>query len=74
MSKAKTGTRPWEKRAEELFEAEGPYADYAAWWEWLTGKLAEDGSPECLDECDEIDKATIYAIMCDLADGNGEDA
>ncbi len=73
MSKLKTGIRPWEKRAEELFESEGPYADYAAWDEWLVSRLASDDATELFDGFGEIDKAVIYAIMCDLADGSGED-
>jgi len=69
--------RPWAKRAEELFEREGPYADYAAWCEWLEEALCRTDlgrdMHEVLTESTTTEMTALYALMCDLADATGED-
>lgn len=72
-----TSKRPWAKRAEELFESEGYYADHAAWEGWLERLLSRTDLGRDLHELLENETTTemvaLYTIMCDLADG-GEDA
>jgi hypothetical protein len=71
----KTTQRPWARPAEELFEKEGPYADYSAWEEWIQDRL-DDFYPgscwateESFDEMDAGSKIAWYYLMCKLADG-----
>lgn len=74
-----TSRRPWAKRAEELFEKEGPYADYCGWEEWIQSRL-DNFYPGCcwateesFDEMDSGSKIAWYSLMCDLADGQGRE-
>lgn len=68
-----TSRRPWAKRARELDESEGAYADFAAWKQWLEKSFADWG----VEDDEFIETYThdvhLYAIMCDLADATGED-
>lgn len=57
-------TRPWSKRAAELFETEGPYADFAAWQEWISHR-DKDG---VLQDVPLVFIAWMYAAMCELCD------
>lgn len=63
--------RPWAKRADELFEREGMYADYAAWREWIANAISKDHD-DILDVLDEASPSAyaiaLYSIMCDLSD------
>lgn len=60
--------RPWSKRAEELAESEGYWADYAAFWEWFDEK---DGTLGTISDCEQISdtidvdqKIQVYRIFC----------
>lgn len=70
-----TSRRPWAKRAEELAAKEGPYADYAAWEEWITAQLESfypvetcDRTLEAFQDMAIIERVAFYSLMCDLAD------
>lgn len=67
-----TSKRPWAKRARELDEREGAYADLAAWAEWIEEPMHQfDCSVEFIEQCQH--ETALYVLMCDLADGSGED-
>lgn len=55
--------RPWAKRAAGLELTEGAYADYCAWREWF------DRKADIVIGENELDRVTLYGLMCDLADG-----
>lgn len=64
---------PWAERAKELAPAEGHYADYAAWREWLAREWAEttDGTDhlpilETLDTEGSTVAVMLYSIFCDF--------
>lgn len=59
--------RPWSARAEELRKKDGPYADYSAWLEWMSGRQSEDLSV-AMDEWPVHTTAEVYALMCKAAD------
>lgn len=66
---------PWNARAKELEETEGPYCDYTAWEEWIRKQLGEfygcDSVWQPLDAFDEwmiAEKVALYAIMTDLVE------
>lgn len=65
MSKAKTGIRPW---ADDRFEE-----DFVAWQHWLRAEPAilSDCSCVFIERCSK--ESSLYELMCDLADGPGED-
>lgn len=50
------GTAPWSKRADELFDVEGPYADFAAFEEWFKAR----GLDELLEVEMTLDILPIY--------------
>ena len=59
--------RPWSKRAAELYEKEGHWADYAAWQGWLQTELDDD---MVLDNMDGVTQSRLYLACCKLADGD----
>lgn len=60
--------RPWADRADELWEQEGMWCDYAAWKEWMGAKVDyEDDVPIC-DMLSGVQSAYLYSAMCDLAE------
>lgn len=71
-------TRPWAKRAEELQEQEGMYADIVAWEEWVQEKLGVWESTAGDELWDEMSLANwnvrLYSIMCELCDNAVESA
>lgn len=66
--------RPWARRAIRKLDRYGPYADYAAWAEWL-GTWMERYAGGCAhaewkalgDRC----KAMLYSLMCAMVDSPG---
>lgn len=58
--------RPWAKRAEELLEKEGHYADFSAWEEWFReqDQYADDILNDIVGNA-----AFLYAIFCNVYDG-----
>lgn len=57
-------TTPWHARALACLPAQGDYADYVGWREWI---IEEEGA-EFLEDLDEVSLVHLYAICCTLWD------
>lgn len=66
--------RPWAKRADELVEKEGHWADYAAFEEWFDSQN-NAGITEVfsIGSFETIEKVSIYLTCCNLADGTARE-
>ena len=54
---------PWDERAIELEEVEGPYCHYAAWKEWFAEWNAKQTVSLQLD-IGELDTVALYSAFC----------
>lgn len=60
--------RPWAKRAVELEAAEGMYAEYAAWQEWMAQQMRTEVEDH-FDEIQELNSpvlAVLYSACCEI--------
>ena len=65
--------RPWHQRSIELAELHGPYADFAAWQDWLSSQLKQSThgivcSVEEMDLESGSDIVFLYSAFCVAAD------
>lgn len=60
--------RPWAADTEALEATEGHWADFVGWIRWMGRQEGDDGDA-VLGELGVCEQATLYAIMCRLADG-----
>ena len=56
---------PWDERAEELAETEGPFADFTAFCEFMAGREEDLG---WWDELGALDQSLVYSLVREMVD------
>jgi len=65
-----TRSSPWESRADSLRESEGPYADFAAWEEWMSASVDEVLFCGEWDSMTTTTRVGLYNLFRKVADAN----